>query len=378
MQSALPAESATSRSRPDDASSAGFGTGTTIDANAVKRLAKELGADLVGIASAATLNAFPPDPQWPQTPERISPRCKSVIVIVQRIPVGAFRCKYNTAVQYIDMLVLRKMDKIAYRLASAMERAGHPTFVTTTSETEWTYKRASYARLSTRHLGVEAGLGTLGLEVNLLTPEFGPRVYLTGILTELELEPDSPMKEQVCIGESCSRCLHSCPANAVLHFGIDKRKCAPVAQEFGFASMLGIFDSVFASPENASKMFRSRDFFGFWQGLLRVVGSFGDCPRCLAVCPVGNDYHAHLADLQKVIPEKTPEKVALGKSFKDARSKHDAGAINKLPGLSDWNVRWVGPEGYRGMVAKQMQVFKKQQNALAKTSNGAESDVQET
>jgi hypothetical protein len=46
----------------------------------------------------------------------------------------------------------------------------------------------------------------------------------------------------------------------------------------------------------------------FWQGLLRVVGSFGDCPRCLAVCPVGNDYHAHLADVQKVIPEKTPEK----------------------------------------------------------------------
>ena len=196
MQSAVPIDGAISGSRSEVAASTGFKTGTTIDANAVKRLARELGADLVGIASAGTLNAFPPDPQWPQTPERISPHCKSVIVIVQRIPVGAFRCKYNTAVQYIDMLVLRKMDKIAYRLASEMERAGHPTFVTTTSETEWTYKRASYARLSTRHLGVEAGLGTLGLEVNILTPEFGPRVYLTGILTELELEPDSPMQEQ--------------------------------------------------------------------------------------------------------------------------------------------------------------------------------------
>ena len=38
----------------------------------VKRRALELGADLCGIASAATLNAFPPDPRWPQTPERIS------------------------------------------------------------------------------------------------------------------------------------------------------------------------------------------------------------------------------------------------------------------------------------------------------------------
>ena len=42
------------------------------DAAAVKRRALELGADLAGIASAATLNTFPPDPRWPQTPERIS------------------------------------------------------------------------------------------------------------------------------------------------------------------------------------------------------------------------------------------------------------------------------------------------------------------
>src|SRR3990172_11530072 len=86
--------------------------------------AKELGADLAGIASAATLNAFPPDPRWPQTPERISPYIKSVLVIVQRIPAGAFRARTNVPVQYMDMLVLRKMDKVAYRLASELERLG--------------------------------------------------------------------------------------------------------------------------------------------------------------------------------------------------------------------------------------------------------------
>lgn len=335
-----------------------------VDAAWVKQRAKALGADLVGIASAATLNAFPPDPRWPQTPERISPYCKSVIVIAQRIPAGAFRCKSNVPVQYMDMLVLRKMDKLAYRLGDELERLGHPSFITAAQETEWTYKRASYGRLSTRHLGVEAGLGTLGLEVNILTPEFGPRIYLTGILTELELEPDRRITEQVCIGESCSRCLHSCPADAVLQWGISKRDCATEAQEFGFASMLGIADKLIADPSKAKDVFRSRDFFGFWQGLLRVVGSFGDCPRCLAVCPVGNDYHAHLADHQKAIPEKTPEKVALAKKYKDERGRHDGGE-NQLPGLSEWNRRWVGPEGYQGMVAKQMQAFKKLQKEKA-------------
>jgi epoxyqueuosine reductase QueG len=337
-----------------------------IDAAWVKKRAKELGADLVGIASAKTLNAFPPDPRVPQTPERISPYCKSVIVVVQRIPAGAFRAKQNVAVQYIDMLVLRKMDKVAHRLARALDDAGHPSLVTASQETDWNYKRASYGRLSTRHLGVEAGLGTLGLEVNILTPEFGPRVYLTGILTELELEADRPITEQVCIGESCSRCLHSCPVGAVGHFDIDKRACATEAQEFGYGQIAKFFEHVIDAPEaDRQAMMRTRDLFGFWQGLLRVVGSFGDCPRCLAVCPVGNDYHAHLADSQKHIPEKTPEKVAQGQGFKAARAAGDA-----IPGLDDWNKRWVGPEGYKGMVARQLQEFKRAQREKANAEGG--------
>ncbi len=330
-----------------------------MEASAVKQLALDLGADLVGIASAKTLNAFPPDPRFPQTPERISPYIKSVVVLVQRIPVGVFRCKSNVPVQYMDMLVLRKMDRVAHKLAERLERAGHPSFVTAAQETDWNFKNASYGYLSTRHLGIEAGLGTFGLEVNILTPEFGPRLYLTGVLTELELEPDAPITEQVCIGESCSRCLYSCPTDAVGHFAIDKRNCALEAQEFGFSTILKYMNRLIDAPdEDREEMLKSRDVFGFWQGLLRVVGSFGDCPRCLAVCPVGNDYHAHLAQAQKKIPERTPEKEVKAKGFKAARKD---GA--DIPGLDDWNVRWVGPEGYKGMVARQLQAFKAEQKA---------------
>ena len=329
----------------------------TLHASEVKELAKNFGADLVGIASAQTLNAFPPDPRWPQTPDRISRYVKSVIVLACRIPVAAFRAKNNIPVQYLDMLVLRRMDRIAYKISDHLEKLGHPTFVTAAQETDWNMKTASYGYLSTRHLGIEAGLGTFGLEVNILSPEFGPRLYLTGILTELELEADKPMTEQVCIGESCSRCLYSCPTDAVNHFGIDKRNCAVEAQEFGYMTATQFFMKFIESSRLEKKeMLKARDVFGFWQGLLRVVGSFGDCPRCLAVCPVGNDYHAHLADSQKVIPEKTKAKVEKARSFKEARKRGD-----HIEGLSDWNKRWVGPEGYKGIVAKQLQQFKKEQ-----------------
>jgi len=345
-----------------------------MNAEEVKRMALELGADLVGIAGAETLNQFPPDPKWPQTPERISPYCKSVIVIVHRIPVAVFRAKQNIPVQYMDMLVLRRMDRIAHRLAERLEAAGHPSFVTAAQETDWNYKKASYGRLSTRHLGIEAGLGTIGLEVNLLTPEYGPRVYLTGVLTELELEPDTPMTEQVCIGESCSRCLYSCPSDAVLHFGIDKRACASEAQEFGYGTITSFFDRFIDTPaKEKPRAIRSRDMFGFWQGLLRVVGSFGDCPRCLAVCPVGNDYYAFLARPQKEIPEKTPEKVAKAKGYKEARRKGEP-----VPGLSPWNLRWVGPEGYQGIVGRQLQAFKAQQREKAERERAGRPEFEPT
>jgi hypothetical protein len=121
-----------------------------------------------------------------------------------------------------------------------------------------------------------------------------------------------------------------------------------------------------ASTEVLLRLVRSRDHFGFWQGLLRVVGSFGDCPRCLAVCPVGDDYHAHLADPQKIIPEKTPEKVTLAKARQDARKRGEA-----IAGLNDWNVRWVGADGYKGIVARQLQDFKRRQKERAAAAEQA-------
>ncbi len=330
-----------------------------MDAADVKYIGKELGADLVGIASADVLNAHPPDPKYPQTPERIWPDCRSVIVIGTHIPAAAFRCPPGPLVQYMDMAVLRRMDRIAWKLSAILEEAGHAAFVTAAQETDWNFKRASYGYLSNRHLAVEAGLGTLGLEVNLLTPEFGPRINFTGILTDLELEGDTPITEQICIGEGCSRCLYSCPSDAVLHFGIDKRRCATEAQEFGYAQITGFFSKfLHTSAADKKKLMASRGLYGFWQGMLRVVGSFGDCPRCLAVCPVGDDYHAYLAEPQKEIPEKTPERMAKGNEYKEIRQTG-----GDAPGLNEWNVRWVGPEGYTGKVIKaQRQAFKQLQD----------------
>ncbi|MFZ0073891.1 MAG: hypothetical protein WAK85_21640, partial [Xanthobacteraceae bacterium] len=68
----------------------------------------------------------------------------------------------------------------------------------------------------------------------------------------------------------------------------------------------------------------------------------------------------HLAEPQKVIPEKTPQKALLAKELQDARKRGEP-----IDGLNDWNIRWVGPDGYKGIVARQLQDFKRRQKERA-------------
>jgi len=48
-----------------------------------------------------------------------------------------------------------------------------------------------------------------------------------------------------------------------------------------------------------------------------------------------------LADVHREIPEKNDQKVALAKQMQS-----DQKSGKELPGLSPWNIRWVGEEGY--------------------------------
>lgn len=324
----------------------------------VIQIAKDCGADLAGIAGAETLNAFPPDPRWPQTPERMSPDAKSVIVLALRVPVASFRTREPEPYQMMNMMINRRLDKIARRVSEKLEKRGHFGLVMNNNSTDWELKSGTYGHLSLRHLAVEAGMGTLGLGVNFMCVEYGPRVNLAVVVTDAELEPGTPMTEQLCIGEGCSRCLYACPTDAVLHFHIDKRQCSIEAQTTGFYGAADLFHKfIEADDKNRKKVLNSKDLLHYWQGLTRVWGCFGTCPRCTAVCPVGDDYHEFLAKPQKEIPENTPERIAKGKSYKAARKQ-----VDEIPGLNDWNVRWVGPDGYTGKAAKaQRRKFKAEQ-----------------
>ena len=66
--------------------------------------------------------------------------------------------------------------------------------------------------LSLRPIAVAAGLGWIGRNNLLVTPDFGSRVRLSAILTDAPLDADKPIPFNC---GKCTHCLSRCPANAI-------------------------------------------------------------------------------------------------------------------------------------------------------------------
>jgi epoxyqueuosine reductase QueG len=80
---------------------------------------------------------------------------------------------------------------------------------------------SGWGLLSQRHAAVRAGLGEFGLNNVVLTPEYGPRIRFNSVITEADLTHSPLLTQKVCLGESCSICLQSCPGAISLRSGFD-------------------------------------------------------------------------------------------------------------------------------------------------------------
>ena len=74
-----------------------------------------------------------------------------------------------------------------------------------------------------RDLAQRAGLGFAGKHTNLISRKLGNWIFLSEIITTLELEPDAPETNHC---GHCTRCITACPTNAITApFQLDARKC---------------------------------------------------------------------------------------------------------------------------------------------------------
>ena len=311
----------------------------------VKAKAREFGADLAGIADGAALEANPPDPNDPRRPSDITELdCGRVIVLAKRLNSGVARIRGwgDRHKFYNDELALSRLEETSLALVYWLEDQGYPAIIVPPTHTDpWRYQddpaQHQTTLLSLPHAAVEAGLGTLGLNLQLLTPQYGPRVLLTAVLCSLDVACDAPMPTALCAGPRCGRCLSSCPADAVGHWQRDWPACDTHRSPYGFAKLAGHLIDIIEEPDPQKKKdkLRSETQFNLWQSILRGSGAITGCRRCADVCPVGADYEAMLKDAMDEIPEDTPQKAARLVQMAQAESAgDDSGRAAQ--------VRWIG------------------------------------
>jgi epoxyqueuosine reductase QueG len=192
--------------------------------------------------------------------------------------------------------------------------------------------------LSLPHAAVEAGLGTLGLNLQLLTPEYGPRVVLTAVLCSVDVCCDERIEQALCLGPSCARCLMVCPGDAVGHWSRDWDACDPYRSPHGFPQLSDHVARIIAAPDaNAQKeLLRSEDSFNLWQSILRGAGAITGCRKCADVCPVGTDYQPMLSDALDALPDSTPAKETRAAQMADDERG------GRMPEAYSAAVRWIG------------------------------------
>ena len=279
----------------------------SLAAKEIKDKALALGADLVGIADGAAIDAS----------HITDLDAGRVIVLAKRLNEGVARIRRwdDRHKYYNDELALTHLEETSLELVYWLEDCGYPALIVPPTHVDPSqYENDPQAHLapllSLPRAAVEAGLGTLGLNLQLLTPQYGPRVILAAVLCSLDVECDRPMQQALCLGPSCGRCLKTCPGDAVLHWGRDWQACDKHRSPHGFAQLTGHLEKIIQEGDAKKRkdLLRSEDSFNLWQSILRGAGVVTGCRRCADVCPVGADYALMLADALEEIPENTPAK----------------------------------------------------------------------
>jgi epoxyqueuosine reductase len=239
-------------------------------------------------------------------------------VLAKRLNDGVARIRrWNDRHKYYnDELALTHLEETSLELVYWLEDAGYPALIvppTHVDPARYNDRPEEHIdpMLSLPHAAVEAGLGTLGLNLQLLTPEYGPRVILTAVLCSVPVECDQPMAQALCLGPSCGRCLKVCPGDAVREWERDWPACDTYRSPHGFAQLTQHLDDIINEPSAAGRkeLLRSETSFNLWQSILRGSGVITGCRQCADVCPVGADYEKMLADAHPDVPS-TPQKDA--------------------------------------------------------------------
>ncbi|MEM7538321.1 MAG: reductive dehalogenase [Chloroflexota bacterium] len=228
-------------------------------ATEIKRVAKGFGADLVGVTAYDErwmyVNKFS-DMSQTEKPQEIPDGLNRVIVTAQAMDYDLIRTVPSALSGAATGLGYSHDALVVLSIAQYIRNLGYHA-VASMNDTALAIP-----------LAIQAGLGEYGRHGLLITKEFGPRVRLGKIFTDMPLATDQPIQfgvKEFC--DTCRRCTNACPAKAI-----------PVGEPSTKIHNQSNIKGIKKWTVDGEKC------FSYW------AAQNSDCSICIRVCPYNKDF----------------------------------------------------------------------------------------
>ena len=185
---------------------------TELTSEMVKEYGITAGADVVGIAASKDFSLAPDGFK----PTDVLPECLSVIVLGATFSPEVLSniAEYSAS----RNAMLTEMTNKAKKVEKRIKANGYKTKVISAAGGKWVDvggdgKKEQFGYISLKHAAEISGLGVIGKNYLLTSPQYGNLLWLSAVLTDAELAPDEKAQSLMC--DNCNKCVEACPSGAL-------------------------------------------------------------------------------------------------------------------------------------------------------------------
>ncbi len=216
----------------------------------IKTRAKELGAQVCGIGSLDIFKDEIPG----RDPKMILPNARSIIGFGFSVPRGLFNSMERDAAYYAyTTLGVKYIDEefaeiFLLKIGGMIEDCGYDACLQkavpnlrikgdkeTNPEVSDTYelihavpvapgKPSPEVIIDFAKAAKTCGIGSAGRSGKIISPKYGPFIRYCFIITDAELELDTPLDDDIC--DDCGLCESACPGKAIADGKLDSWQCS--------------------------------------------------------------------------------------------------------------------------------------------------------